>query len=123
MAPGSRKRRGGFHLPAGPPPLAAALLAESAIDALSALQLLQPRCPAPTLFLSTAGLATAIPSWLHPFRCRQLLCGYDADRAGDRAAAALRRRHPALVRRRPRGAKDWNDLLRQIRSPRPPARL
>ena len=117
MAPGSRKRRGGFWLPHAPPPLRSALLAESAIDALSAQQLLDPRRRCPALFLSTAGVASRLPPWLPPFRCQLLFCGYDNDAAGDRAANALGRRHPALLRLRPPAdANDWNDHLRTTRA-------
>ena len=113
MAPGSRKAQGGFQLPTAPSPPQALLLVESALDALSAFLLLAPLLPPHTLVVSTAGLASALPPWLLPFAGLPILCGYDADPAGDLAAHTLRNRYPRLCRLRPLGAKDWNDLRRQ----------
>jgi len=62
---------------------------------------------------STAGVASALPRWLQAFHAPRILCAYDADPAGDQAAAALRRHTPRCSRLRPVGAKDWNDLLRR----------
>ena len=113
MAPGSRKAQGGFWLPAPAHDLDAVLLVESAVDARSALLLLAPTLSPDTLVASTAGLASALPRWLQAFPAPRTLCAYDADPAGDRAAAALRRHTPNCSRLRPVGAKDWNDLLRR----------
>ena len=44
MAPGSRKARGGFWLPANTDDLDAILIVESAVDALSAFLMLVPTC-------------------------------------------------------------------------------
>ncbi len=115
MAPGSRKARGGFWLPANTDDLDALLLVESAVDALAAVLLLAPTLPPDTLLASTAGVATTLPRWLRAFRAPRILCAYDADRAGDQAADALRRNAPNCSRLRPVGAKDWNDLLRRSR--------
>ena len=117
LAPGSRRDRGGFWLTTGSVPPAAVLLTESAVDALSAVLLPAPGLPADCLVASTAGTARRLPRWLHAFQTLPLLCGYDADPAGDQAARALLRLHPRLQRLRPLGAKDWNDLLRR-RAPR-----
>ena len=117
MAPGSRKARGAFCLAPSASPPKAALLVESAVDALSLRQLRLPAVPPSCLLVSVAGLALRLPAWLSAFPPMPLLCGYDNDPAGDRAARALCRRHPAIRRLRPRGAKDWNDLLRLL--PRP----
>ena len=117
MAPGSRKARGGFWLPAQTDDLDAILLVESALDALAALRLLAPTLPPDTLLASTAGIATTLPRWLQAFRAPRILCAYDADHAGDQAADALRRNTPNCSRLRPVGAKDWNDLLRRSRRP------
>ena len=111
-APGSRKARGGFWLPPRRGPPTALLLVESALDALAALQTPPPGLPPTTLLASTAGVTPSWPPWLHAWPHLLPLCGFDADPAGDRAAAALQRHCPALRRFRPRGAKDWNDLLR-----------
>ena len=113
MAPGSCKTRGGFWLPANTADLDAVLLTESAVDSLSLIQLLAPTLSPDTLLASTAGTARRPPCWLHAFRDLPLLCAYDADPAGDQAAAALRRHTPHYSRLRPVGAKDWNDLLRR----------
>ena len=116
MAPGSRKARGGFWLPAPQLPPAALLLVESAVDALSAARLLAHSLPPDTLLASTAGVACALPPWLRTFLPARILCAFDADPPGDRAAAALQRQLPACQRLRPVGAKDWNELL-----PKPPS--
>ena len=115
LAPGSRRDRGGFWLTTGSAPPAAVFLTESAVDALSAVLLPVPDLPPDCLVASTAGAAHRLPHWLHTFHL-PLLCGYDADPAGDQAAHALLRQHPRLRRLRPLGAKDWNDLLR-LRTP------
>ena len=112
LAPGSRKASGGFWLPPRRGPPTALLLVESALDALAALQTPPPGLPPTTLLASTAGVTPSWPPWLHAWPHLLPLCGFDADPAGDRAAAALQLHCPALQRFRPRGAKDWNDLLR-----------
>lgn len=112
LAPGSRRDRGSFWLATSPAPPSAILLTESAVDALSALLLPVPGLPADCLLVSTAGTARRLPRWLSIGPRAELLCGYDADAAGDRAAQALSRSHPQLRRLRPPDAKDWNDLLR-----------
>ena len=117
MAPGSRKARGGFWLPANTDDLDALLIVESAVDALSAVLLLAPTLPPDTLVASTAGVASALPRWLQAFHAPRTLCAFDADRAGDQAALAFRRHTPNCSRLRPVGAKDWNDLLRRSRRP------
>ncbi len=115
MALGSRKAEGGFWLPSAAGDPAAILLVESALDALSALQLLASSLPPQILIASTAGVAPALPRWLQAFRAPRILCSYDADPAGDQAAEAHRRHTPHCRRLRPVGAKDWNDLLRNPR--------
>lgn len=116
LAPGSRKARGGFWLPPGRADPAAVLLVESALDALSVRQSPPPGLPVATLVASTAGVAAAWPPWLDAWQTLPPLCGYDADPAGDHAAAALQRQRPALRRHRPPGAKDWNELLQRSRT-------
>ncbi len=105
LAPGSRKDRGCFAVPATP--RAASVLCESAIDALSC-HALHPdyRC------LSTAG-ARPDPAWLADLLAQDgtLYCGFDRDATGEAMAQAMRARHPAIQRLRP-SRKDWNDVLR-----------
>ena len=117
LAPGSRKARGGFWLPPARAAPQAVLLVESALDALSVRQCPPPGLPAATLIASTAGVTATWPPWLEPWSALPPLCGYDADPAGDRAATALQRQCPAVRRHRPRGAKDWNELLQRSRTP------
>jgi len=111
LAKGSRKQRGGFWLPPPAADPACVLLTESAVDALSA-RLLPQHLPADTLVASTAGVARQLPAWLSDFPASAILCGYDTDAAGERAADALQECHPGLRRLRPPDAGDWNDLLR-----------
>ena len=109
MAPGSRKARGGFWIrrdQTGP-----ALLVESAIDALSVLSL--PELGHVGCVISTAGVAPRLPPWINHFKPETLLCGYDADEAGDVAAGLLIKSHPEIQRIRPDRAKDWNQVLQQ----------
>jgi len=106
LAPGSRKDRGFFGIPATTSH--AIVLCESAIDALSC-HALHPdyRC------LSTAG-ARPDPAWLPALIAQgfPIYCGFDADPTGDAMAHRMRELHPSILRLRP-PAKDWNDLLRQ----------
>ena len=106
MAPGSRKDRGFFSVPATGQ---AIVLCESAIDALSC-HALHPayRC------LSTSG-ARPDPAWLLTLvaQGQPIYCGFDADPTGDVMAQRMHHLHPSIGRLRP-AAKDWNDLLRQL---------
>ena len=63
----------------------------------------------PTVIASTAGLATTPPPWIDAGH--DILCAYDADRAGDQAARRLQRRHARVRPLRPQSGKDWNDML------------
>jgi hypothetical protein len=104
LAPGSRKDRGCFAIPATP--LEACVLCESAIDALSC-HALHPtyRC------LSTAG-ARPDPAWLPELLTQgpPVFCGFDRDDTGQAMAQAMIALHPSIQRLRP-SRKDWNDLL------------
>ncbi len=110
LATGSRKQHGGFWLPPPDADPACVLLTEGAVDALSA-RLLPQHLPADTLIASTAGVARQLPAGLLDFPASAILCGYDTDAAGERAADALQECHPGLRRLRPTDAGDWNDLL------------
>jgi len=109
MAPGSRKDRGFFSVPASPtselcPPI---ILCESAIDAISALALHPDhRC------ISTSG-ARPNPAWLAPLieGGARIYCGFDADQTGERLALAMIGFHPSVRRLRP-PRHDWNDTLK-----------
>jgi hypothetical protein len=106
MAPGSRKDRGFFAIPAAAG-LATTVLCESAIDAISCHALHpQYRC------LSTAG-ARPNPAWLPELlgQARQFYCGFDHDDTGEAMARSMMTLYPAIQRLRP-SRKDWNDVLR-----------
>ncbi len=110
MARGSRKNQGGFWLARRTPQ--SALLTESAVDLLSACSI--DSLGDIDLFISTAGIVASLPAWLNPFPLDTVFCGYDADEAGDSAARRLMCNHPDFVKRRkPEGAKDWNDMIRK----------
>jgi len=107
LAPGSRKDQGFFSVPADLAPSESIVLCESAIDAISC-SILRPR----HLCHSTSG-ARPDPARLAPLlaQSRQVYCGFDADPTGDRMAAEMIARHPAIARLRP-SRHDCNDLLR-----------
>ena len=108
MRRGSRKAQGGFWLAgqeAGP-----TLLVESAIDALSVATCTE--CSHFQYIISTAGVATRLPGWVADLVPSETIwCGYDADTAGDQAAALLLQAQPEIQRLRPQGGKDWNACL------------
>ena len=105
LAPGSRKDRGFFSIPADPLPTV--VLCESAIDAISCFALAPGRrC------ISTAG-ARPNPPWLGELiaQTSEVLCGFDADATGDHMASEMITLHPSVKRLRPTH-HDWNDVLR-----------
>lgn len=104
LASGTRKDDGYFWI--GTPGGRELVLCESAIDAISCLQLYPWR-----ICLSTAGVRVR-PRWLPGLIARgyQIHCGFDADEPGDGAAAHLIALHPVVQRLRP-PAHDWNDAL------------
>ena len=105
MAPGSQKDLGYFSVPA--PGVKTAILCESAIDAISCLEL-YPRC----LCVSTSG-ARPNPPWLPEFIVQgfEIYCGFDSDSAGDTMARTMIALHRSIKRLRP-DQHDWNDLLK-----------
>ena len=114
MAAGSRKARGGFWLPCDRNRPALVILAESAVDAISARSLrIEGTRESGAVVVSTAGAAGTFPSWIEDWKPGRIVCAYDADSAGDEAAGRLALGDPRVVRLRPSGSKDWNDLLRQ----------
>ena len=117
MAPGSRKARGGFHIHCTTATPRTVILTESAIDALSARCLgIDPTPGTATVIVSTAGVTTTVPAWIEHWKPDTIACAYDADTTGDLAARRLARADPRVIRLRPVGAKDWNDILRKQRN-------
>jgi len=115
MAPGSKKDLGYFSVPA--PGAKTAILCESAIDALSCLEL-HPSC----LCVSTSG-ARPNPRWL-PWFFRQsfiIYCGFDSDSIGETMAGNMIALHPGINRLCP-DQHDWNDVLKQHRCLYPKSR-
>ena len=104
MAPGTRKDLGYFWI--GGQGCREIVLCESAIDAISCLQLHPER-----ICISTSGVR-ANPPWLRGLIARgdTLLCGFDADAPGDTAATQMLALYPAGQRLRP-AAHDWNDII------------
>jgi hypothetical protein len=104
MAPGTHKDSGYFWV--GATGAQQLILCESAIDAISCFQL----HPA-SICISTSGVRSN-PRWLPKLIARgyQIRCGFDADEAGDTAAARMITLHPRIIRLRP-PAHDWNDAL------------
>ena len=111
--PDSERPRGGFWIARRTPPQSA-LIGIGAIDAISAFEL--PEMKGFDLFLSSAGLANNPPDRISAFQLHNIACGYDADPTGDQAAKRLMRNHSAIRRRRPQGARDWNEVLQQRKS-------
>jgi len=104
MAPGTSKDRGYFWI--GVKGARQIVLCESAIDAISCFQIDPQR-----ICISTSGVR-ANPPWLSGLIARgfHVHCGFDADDAGESAAAHMTVLHPAVLRLRP-PAHDWNDAL------------
>lgn len=113
LAPGTCKNAGYFWI--GYPGSKQIVLCESAIDAISCLQLqtqlhgaqLRGEC----ICVSTAGVRPDAP-WLHPLLARgyEIYCGFDADEPGETASRQMITRHSSIQRLRP-PQHDWNDAL------------
>jgi len=108
MAPGSRKDQGYFCL--RDTHSNAAIICESAIDAISCFTLHPDHS-----CISTAG-ATRSPAWLASVtqQYSHVYCGFDADPTGDAMAEDMIKAHPSIIRLRP-SQHDWNDQLRTQR--------
>ena len=116
MAPGSRKVRGGFWLRCDRNQPALVILTESAVDAISARSLrIEGTRENGAVVASTAGIASSIPAWIEGWKPKRIICAYDADTAGDSAADRLAVNDPRVIRLRPGGAKDWNEILLRSR--------
>jgi hypothetical protein len=113
LAPGTRKNAGYFWV--GNTDAKQIVLCESAIDAVSCLQLrtqihaaqLRGEC----ICISTAGVRPDAP-WLQPLLARgyDIYCGFDTDEPGETASRQMITRHPSIQRLRP-PRHDWNDTL------------
>jgi hypothetical protein len=112
MAPGSQKDLGYFS--SSPSGARAAILCESAIDALSCLEL-HPSC----LCISTSG-ARPNPRWLPQLIGQgfEIYCGFDSDPTGESMARNMIALYPRIKRLRP-SHHDWNDTLGQLRGAHP----
>ena len=109
---GSRKARGGFWLRCDRNRPALVILTESTVDAISARSLrIGGTREHGAAVASTAGIAEAVPSWIEEWKPQAIICAYDADSAGDRAAERLQISDPKVKRLRPHAAKDWNKIL------------
>ena len=116
MAPGSRKARGGFWLHCDRNRPAVVILTESVVDALSARSLrVEGTRENGAVVASTAGIASSVPIWIEDWKPKRIICAYDADSAGDGAAERLAANDPRVIRLRPGGAKDWNEILLRSR--------
>jgi hypothetical protein len=104
MVPGSSKAKGNFTV--GAVRAKVVYLVESAIDALSLLILRRRSGEMDCAVVSSAGTSSEVPQRA-VLRGAEVVCAYDADTQGDKAAKALK-----LARMRPTGGKDWNDQLR-----------
>ena len=114
MAPGSRKAKGGFWIPCDNNTPNIVILAESAVDAISAKSLPVPETQEKgAVVVSTAGVANKLPPWIEQWKPQRIVCAYDADHAGDQAAQSLQNSDTRVTRKRPQNAKDWNDILIQ----------
>jgi len=88
-----------------------AFLAGGAGDAVSALA--RGAGGVGGLHGAAAGAVRRLPDWLRDADPPTVVCGFDADAAGDAAAAALAASGRRVRRIRPDGARDWNGLPRR----------
>lgn len=63
--------------------------------------------------VSTAGVASSFPPWIEDWKPKHMICSYDADSAGERAANRIAVSNPRVITLRPCGAEDWNEMLRR----------
>ena len=86
---------------------------EGALDVLALRTIIRGRSS--HVVLGVPGVATWRPTWTEYARGRRVVLAFDADEAGDRAAAArateLRSVASEVRRARPRVGKDWGDQL------------
>jgi hypothetical protein len=115
LAPGTRRDAGYFWI--GNTSSKQIVLCESAIDAISCLQLqtqkaagLSEEC----ICISTAGVRSDAP-WLRPLLARgyAIYCGFDTDEPGERASRQMIARYPSIQRLQPT-QHDWNETLTAV---------
>jgi hypothetical protein len=112
LAPGTRRDAGYFWI--GHHAASSIVLCESAIDAISCLQLLTEKDAGlreECICISTAGVRSDAP-WLRPLleRGYAIYCGFDTDEAGEAASRRMIVRQPSIQRLRP-PRHDWNETL------------
>jgi hypothetical protein len=113
LAPGTRKNAGYFWV--GNTHAKQIVICESAIDAISCLQLHthihDALLPGQCICISTAGVRPDAP-WLQPLLARgyDIYCGFDTDEPGETASRQMISRHPPIQRLRP-PHHDWNEAL------------
>ena len=108
MILGSQKSEGSFWIGRRKNPKQA-LLTESAIDALSAWTLVNPKQI--DIIVSTAGATQNLPKWMLKLKLNIIYCGFDADKAGEQAAQSMIAKYTNIQRLKPENAKDWNEIL------------
>jgi hypothetical protein len=113
LAPGTRRDAGYFWI--GHPGSKQIVLCESAIDAISCLQLHAQldgaQVRADCICISTAGVRPDAP-WLRPLleHGYAIYCGFDADGPGETASRQMITLHPSIQRLAPH-QHDWNDAI------------
>ncbi len=112
LAAGTRRDAGYFWI--GCAGARSIVLCESAIDAISCLQLQTQKAASlgeECICISTAGVRSDAP-WLRPLLARRyaIYCGFDTDQPGERASRQMIARHPSVQRLRPL-RHDWNETL------------
>jgi len=112
LARGTRKDAGYFWI--GRAGARSIVLCESAIDAISCLQLQRHKAAGLTeecICISTAGVRSDIP-WLRPLLARKytIYCGFDTDEPGEEASRRMIARHASIQRLRP-PRHDWNETI------------
>lgn len=112
LAPGTRKDAGYFWI--GRAGARSIVLCESAIDAISCLQLQTKKATGLTedcICISTAGVRSDMP-WLRPLLARKytIYCGFDTDEPGEAASRRMIAHHASIQRLRP-PRHDWNETL------------
>ena len=116
LAGGSSRNEGWFRTLKGTnkAQITTVVVTESAIDALSALELIPVPKGELWRFVSTAGARPNAP-WLRAMvqAGQRLLVAFDADETGESMAEAMIRAYPTQAARLvPPVGKDWNDTLR-----------